>query len=685
MKKMKICKKCNIEYSDDKKFCRSCGSPLNNMASLETADSAKKEVLEERLKSDPLNIELLQEYASFLLNIELFKESIKASLKILAISENNISAKKSLYDAYFKLGEYNKAESVGKQLLSLEPNEISHIKKLVEIAINLENWDKAIVYIDDILEKQPSDIAARQDKMKVFIEMGELLAAADIAKTLYHEGVRDKTTIIYAGIADALSGEYTSAIELLKPTLKNVDFESENIHYHRGLLYLTYSLCRDNSMLTEIENVYPKLDTRFIKETNIPADKEIAVSVVNYIIGGKLKEISAAPSAKNEIDTLISLYLNKLPDSDKNNSVIAELWFSIGMKQKEFNLISSSLNSFQKAVALNSKEDKYKEAQKESEDVLRKAKEKKKRRTIFQASLIVAVIAVLIGSFFIYESIKIENDWTKNNLKGEVKSVKSSIFKAVDRHGEIEKGEAPWPNSINYLIFDQEGKMIEEDICKSDGSLDSKKLYKYDDNSNMIEENWCHPDGRILSNRIFKYDNNGNMIEENYFSSGGSPDSKYLYKFDDNGNMIEKYSAYNDQVLYRERLYIYDDNGKMIEEQYFRRSVDRFHMKTLYKYSNNGKMIEESVFNSDESPSRKFIYNENGNIIEYYYYNSEGFDSKNLYKYDTNGNKIEENQFNSDGNLEWQRLYKYEYDYKGNWIKKTGLHYITEREIEYYN
>lgn len=673
---MKICKKCNIEYSDDKNFCRSCGSPLNNMVSLETADSAKKEVLEERLKSDPLNIELLQEYASFLLSIELFKESIKASLKILAISENNIAAKKSLYEAYFKLGEYNKAESVGKQLLSLEPNEIYHIKKLVEIAINLGNWDKAIVYIDDILEKQPSDIAARQDKMKVFIEMGELLSAADIAKTLYKEGVRDKTISIYAGIADALSGEYTSAIELLKPTLKNVDFESENIHYHRGLLYLTYSLCRNNSVLTEIENVYPKLDTRFIKETNIPADKEIAVSVVNYIIGGKLKEISAAPSAKNEIDTLISLYLNKLPNSDKNNSAIAELWFSIGMKQKEFNLISSSLNSFQKAVALNSKEDKYKEAQKESEDVLRKAKEKKKRRTIFQASLIVAVIAVLIGSFFIYENIKIknyrkniktENSWTKNKLSGEVKSVRETSFEAVERFGNIEKGEIKAYMYSTYKVFGQHGNMIEKTIYKSDSSLYLKNLFKYDNKGNKIEEIWYYPSGDIDRKMTYKYDEQGDMTEFNSYSSTGElyTSSKHIYKYDDQGNMIEIRSYYDNNFdVYSLDLYKYDDKGNMIEYiwYHFDGSLQK---KEHYLYDDNGNMIEKKDFSSDGTIIEVVsIFNDKGNIIE---------------KKRLNLNRI----------LESLYTYDYENDSRGNWIKKIEFIRgapigIIEREIEYF-
>ena len=62
---------------------------------------------------------------------------------------------------------------------------------------------------------------------------------------------------------------------------------------------------------------------------------------------------------------------------------------------------------------------------------------------------------------------------------------------------------------------------------------------------------------------------------------------------------------------------------------------------------------------------------------------------KNIYKYDANGNMIEWNLYKSDGSLKTKRIYQYDYDATGNWIKKTETkndvaQKITERKIKYY-
>lgn len=58
------------------------------------------------------------------------------------------------------------------------------------------------------------------------------------------------------------------------------------------------------------------------------------------------------------------------------------------------------------------------------------------------------------------------------------------------------------------------------------------------------------------------------------------------------------------------------------------------------------------------------LFNNNGNLIELSFYNSDGcLDSKVTYKYDDNGNKIEWNSYNSDGSLD--EKYTAKYDDKG--------------------
>lgn len=72
---MKTCVKCNSTFADDKKFCLKCGAPLTMIHQIEPKEVAKKNVFEDRLKVDPLNIEILHEYALFLFNNQLFSEA----------------------------------------------------------------------------------------------------------------------------------------------------------------------------------------------------------------------------------------------------------------------------------------------------------------------------------------------------------------------------------------------------------------------------------------------------------------------------------------------------------------------------------------------------------------------------------------------------------------------------------
>ena len=69
---MKTCTKCNLSFDDDKKFCPKCGAPLTIIYQIEQKEVAKKSVFEDRLKNDPLNIEILHEYAQFLFNNMIF-------------------------------------------------------------------------------------------------------------------------------------------------------------------------------------------------------------------------------------------------------------------------------------------------------------------------------------------------------------------------------------------------------------------------------------------------------------------------------------------------------------------------------------------------------------------------------------------------------------------------------------
>ena len=234
-----------------------------------------------------------------------------------------------------------------------------------------------------------------------------------------------------------------------------------------------------------------------------------------------------------------------------------------------------------------------------------------------------------------------KNDLTEENLKGKVKSIKETTYKAVDKFGQIKKGNVFYDgfSSPFTIIYNEKGNQIK--ICRYDkyGKIDNKNTYKYDEKGNIIEHN-TYDDGRLVFKDIYKYDEKGNKIEKNHYYYDGRLDYKTTYKYDEKGNNIE------------ENIYDYDYDG--------------YGSKYTYKYD------------------------EKGNNIEKNYYGSNGrLDYKNTYKYDEKGNNIEENTYYYDDRPIENYSYEYEYDKNNNWTQKiqyrnTIPNSITERIIEYY-
>ena len=279
---------------------------------------------------------------------------------------------------------------------------------------------------------------------------------------------------------------------------------------------------------------------------------------------------------------------------------------------------------------------------------------------------IIRFVTVMLMLYFCQEIKAQKNDWQKEKLTGRVKSVKDITYKVMDTFGVVKKGEIK--NGYNE-DFNSIGNEMEVDFFyKSDSSLNSKNIFKYDEKGKLIEENIYKSNGRLDTKKTFKYDDKGNEIEDDLYKSDGSLDSKYTYKYDEAGNEIEC------------KVYKSDNN---LEHKY------------IYKYDQKGNQIERSGYKSDGSISYKSTskYDDNGKKTEdvYYYKSDINFTDKTLFKYDDKGNLIESNTFKFDSTLKIKRNFEVIYDVNGNWIKRTYFKgegkipdEISEREIVYY-
>ena len=147
-----------------------------------------------------------------------------------------------------------------------------------------------------------------------------------------------------------------------------------------------------------------------------------------------------------------------------------------------------------------------------------------------------------------------KNDLTEENLKGKVKSIKETPYDAIEKFGQLEKGDVSYsvffPSS--FTIYNEKGNKIEVNGYNPDGSLYSKTTYKYDEKGNKIEKNIDGSVDRLGYKYTYKYDEKGNTIEQNIYYHGSRPAENYSYKYeyDKNNNWTQEIEYFNTIPVY---------------------------------------------------------------------------------------------------------------------------------------
>jgi hypothetical protein len=282
---------------------------------------------------------------------------------------------------------------------------------------------------------------------------------------------------------------------------------------------------------------------------------------------------------------------------------------------------------------------------------------------------------------------KKENDLTKVNLFGNVKSVRIKSYDALEKFGEYTKGEFYYKLNT-FWEYNINGDLTKKSSTNQDGIV-KENIYLYDDRGNQIESGFKLLDGSFSFKEKFKYNDKGHVIEHIYDSEGiFQHNYSYKSKYDNNGNIIES-AKYNDEL--------------------------RLSFKEKYKYDNNGNITDSAKYYDDGTLWIQQIYNDGGNIIEIVNYSPIGtVNSKQKFQYDNKGSMIEKKYYKRDGSLTGNykyeydnsgnivkeiiaspkrsiksKTYKYEFDKQGNWIKQVNFRdekatIIVEREIVYY-
>jgi len=275
------------------------------------------------------------------------------------------------------------------------------------------------------------------------------------------------------------------------------------------------------------------------------------------------------------------------------------------------------------------------------------------------------------------------NEYNKN---GKIKSIRTISYEAIQKFGEIQKGR----RSNEFMKYDQQ---ITIDYAKK------KCIIKNLSSNDKLEFSF-----------VMEFDNKGNITKETYYDSTSIQGTYQINKYDKVGNITESI-VFNPNGSIFTKITCKYKNGKKISLDYYNSDGDLF-KKNTFKYNSSGNLIELNDYNSDGSifTQQLFEYDNNNTLINmtsYKYPNNKNrisyasndkWETKFYTRYNNKGLEIENIIYNPDGTISGEgsplknaKEYEYEYDQKGNWIKKIvyikngRALYIIERVIEYIN
>jgi len=193
---------------------------------------------------------------------------------------------------------------------------------------------------------------------------------------------------------------------------------------------------------------------------------------------------------------------------------------------------------------------------------------------------------------------------------------------------------------INF-IHDENGNVIKD--ITDNGDYTTTEIHFYDKDGRLLKSGWSNEEREVIEEKYF-YNEKGDEIEIKYFDDGEYDFSRvFEHEYDKKGRIVsqkkwEKYTDGSNDLLSYHISMSYDKNGNVIEKFYYR-SDGTPYRKDVNKYDKAGNLIEEYEYDGDELETLNVnTYNVYGETIKNISYNgSKELNYTNTYRYDKYG------------------------------------------------
>jgi hypothetical protein len=250
-----------------------------------------------------------------------------------------------------------------------------------------------------------------------------------------------------------------------------------------------------------------------------------------------------------------------------------------------------------------------------------------------------------------------QKSWKDFSLNQKVKSFDSDKYYVEIRNDSVVK-KTGYGEEVATFTFNENGFLTLQN--QTGGGIGGRSSYQYDSSQTLLTNSDYYGEGahgQIVWRYHYKYDTLNDLvcvIEERPSTYGLRQDSSktdlsefMTYSYNSKGQMIEELDCSNDSAVF---------------------------MKVKCAYNKAGTQIESTMLNEPEDKSYQRVvdrFNKNGNLIQEDIYDSSGHYVRVVLKYDDEGNRTEEIYRYWKTKYEERWFWKYEYDSKRNWIKKS--------------
>lgn len=270
---------------------------------------------------------------------------------------------------------------------------------------------------------------------------------------------------------------------------------------------------------------------------------------------------------------------------------------------------------------------------------------------------------VVLSIFIMCSCAKEQNDLKWQEVSGKVKSIRTTGYNAKEKFGEISEGDVLYDESINNLIeFNKDGNITEISYFDQEGDLAKKSIFVFNDEGKVSKVNTYDGDGDEIGRTIYTYNEDNNVTMIVYYDKDGNIDYTQQMEWD------------GDKCIKQQFLNEYSDGGYNMNE------YKGDHLVKSVIYDKTGKKTGEYTEYENDKMTK---------IVKPEFTVSLTYNDKGLCTSIENGIIYNTNSYMfSEGD---SFIYEYEYDDKGNWIRKVEkvknsmkAKRIFVREIEYY-